>query len=349
MQSKRDILKTLKLLRPYLSIGILYFLCLHALQAQHTRLPPRAYAHADSVALAYLGYGVKNLPTLAYNLTHTLSTDAEKFRAIYTWVCTNIENDYYLNEENQRKRAKLKNPVELKAWNDVMSKRMFSQLLSNQRTVCTGYAYLIKELAQFADIPCEIVDGYGRTIQSNVGGTGRLNHSWNAVQLDDVWYLCDATWSSGAVDTEKREFVKNYDDCYFLADPALFIRNHYPADTAMTMLRTKPTLSEFLGAPLIYKGAFRHHLEPVYPAILEVSIDKGDSLTFQIRRMDPSSSPTLTLAIGKLGSIQLAESSPAREENNIVHLTHAFSYKGRYAVHVMASDELIVSYDVTVK
>ena len=34
-------------------------------------------------------------------------------------------------------------------------------------------------------------------MQANVGGTGVANHSWNAVQLNSNWYLCDATWSSG--------------------------------------------------------------------------------------------------------------------------------------------------------
>ena len=63
--------------------------------------------------------------------------------------------------------------------------------------MCTGYAYLIKEMCFIADLDCEIIDGYARAFDANVNGLESLNHSWNAVKLNNKWYLCDATWSSG--------------------------------------------------------------------------------------------------------------------------------------------------------
>ena len=63
--------------------------------------------------------------------------------------------------------------------------------------MCTGYAYLIKELCFLANIESEIIDGYARTVRSNIDALDMANHSWNAVKLNNKWYLCDATWSSG--------------------------------------------------------------------------------------------------------------------------------------------------------
>jgi transglutaminase/protease-like cytokinesis protein 3 len=96
------------------------------------------------------------------------------------------------------------------------------------------------------DLPPSSFDGYGRTAQSNIRGEGIANHSWSAVQLNRIWYLCDATRSSGAVDVAQSRFMRNFNDCYFLADPDLFVRNHYPLDSSWMLLAKKPTLHDFL-------------------------------------------------------------------------------------------------------
>ena len=51
------------------------------------------FKNADAIAYAFKGNDLSNLPQLAHNLTSNLSNDVEKFRAIYTWVSTNIEGD----------------------------------------------------------------------------------------------------------------------------------------------------------------------------------------------------------------------------------------------------------------
>jgi len=48
---------------------------------------------------------VLNLPILTYRLTQNLNSDAERFRAIYYWVCHNIKGDYHMYNKgiNQRR------------------------------------------------------------------------------------------------------------------------------------------------------------------------------------------------------------------------------------------------------
>jgi transglutaminase/protease-like cytokinesis protein 3 len=167
------------------------------------------FRKADSIARLYPNHSLDDLRSLAVKLTVPLPTDVEKFRAIYTWTCLNIANDYVLFDKNRRMREKFKNnPEELKSWNKGFSRTVFETLRKKKRTVCTGYAYLLRELASHVGISCVIVDGYGRNAIANISGSGSVNHSWTAVHLDNKWYLCDATWSSGAMDMEQKDFVK---------------------------------------------------------------------------------------------------------------------------------------------
>lgn len=183
----------------------------------------------DSIADAYHGYSLTDAMTLTRKLTCALPNDVEKFRAIYKWVCNNIEFDYSLYLENKSNRYRLKSEA-LTKWNDDFNKRVFRTLVYERRTVCTGYAFLLRELCAYAAIKCVIVDGYGRTKSKHP------NHSWNAVQLNNKWYLCDVTWASGYMDMDTMSYKKEYNEKYFLTDPAEFANTHKPLDNAWSLL-----------------------------------------------------------------------------------------------------------------
>lgn len=263
-----------------IAIGLL-ILTAYRLSGQPADLRNINFSRADSIADLYAGHSLNDLRTLSNKLTEPLSTDVEKFRAIYRWVCNNIDNDYALHLKNQRMRAKCKTTGDIEAWNRKMSLMTFKNLVDKKKTVCTGYAYLVKELASRAGISCEIVDGYGRNILSNIGGAGTMNHSWNAVLLNHNWYLCDPTWSAGAYDREQSRYVRKFEPGYFLTDPSLFVRNHYPLDTAWMLVNTvdRPSLQEFLNGPIVYAGLFSHSIEPLHPTTLDVAT-KSQAVTY---------------------------------------------------------------------
>src|SRR5262249_42776774 len=122
--------------------------------------------------------------------------------------------------------------------------------IAKKRTVCTGYAYLVRELALQAGLSCVRIDGYGRAGRSRVD-KAKPNHSWSAIQLNHRWYLCDPTWSSGVIEGPSKKFLKKYDSAFFLADPSQFAQGHYPLDTSWMLLKKKPTLDEFLNRPIM--------------------------------------------------------------------------------------------------
>ncbi len=207
------------------------------------------YAKADSIARSYPGHSLNDLGILAEKLTASLPDDASKFRALYMWVCLNIASDYEMMELNRKKLRTLKGD-KLAKWNKEFSRKAIVTLIGERKTVCTGYAWLIRELALRSRIECEMIYGYGKTSRSNINGKRFLNHTWNAVNLGGRWYLCDAAWSAGKISGETRTFQFNYTDSYFLTDPEQFIRDHYPVDPAWALMERIPPLDFFLRAEL---------------------------------------------------------------------------------------------------
>ena len=305
------------------------------------------YRIADSVAALYPAHSVANLKLLSDKLTLPLATDADKFRSIYRWVCDNIENDYVYHTRNKKKREKLASkPDELREWNREFSRQVFKKLLNERRTVCTGYAWLIKELAYHAGIPCEIVDGYGRNADANIGGPGIPNHSWNAVQLDGKWHLCDATWSSGSIDTQKALFIPRFSEGYFLTTPALFAMNHYPLDTSWLLTDEENTLPQFLNAPLAYRAALEKRLAPVAPATFHTTATKGMPLSFSFS--GPTGLDTIVIEIVR-GSTVTSHKKPLNATHDGLYaFDHTFTSQGKHTVHLNVQGAYMFTYEVVV-
>ena len=227
-------------------LALIFWLIPLTASAQVTDFKEADFGRADSVARLYPNHSLSSLPDLAFKLTSSLEREEEKFRAIFTWVCLNISNNYELYIKNKKGRERCNSETELAAWYAHFGREMFLKLLKDHTTICTGYAYLVRELALAVGIECVIVDGYGRTPGSKLKN-GFPNHNWNAVKLNGKWYLCDPTWASGRIDEPTKGFVTNYDDRFFLMTPEKFITNHFPIDGGWMLIEiNRHTLQEFL-------------------------------------------------------------------------------------------------------
>lgn len=78
--------------------------------------------------------------------------------------------------------------------------------LIKHTSVCEGYAKALKYLLNSAGIKCELLQGTA----INTSGT-KETHAWNAVYLDEKWYLIDSTW----------------DDPIIIGGGSITIRNKY--------------------------------------------------------------------------------------------------------------------------
>ena len=213
-----------------------FFIFTLHLCAQQSDFSNIDFAKAEHFAIMLEGEDLINLPILTYKLTAHLDTDVEKFRAIYFWVTHNIEGDYDLTRTNDKKRARFQeNLLALEDWNHQFKAEIFKRLVEDKQTLCTGYAYLVQKLAKLAGLECKIINGFDLT-NTKKSKEGTLpNHSWNAIKLNEKWYLCDATWSSGFTDMSTFLFEFEYDDSFFLMEPSEFGKTHLPTEEKWTL------------------------------------------------------------------------------------------------------------------
>jgi hypothetical protein len=306
-----------------------------------------SFAKADSIAESLYNHSLKDLDLLSHKLTDGLHTDVEKFRAIYRWVCANIAYDYTSFARNKKQRGKITDPVALAAWNKQIRITIYRNLLDHRKTVCTGYAFLLKALANHAGLQCEIVDGYGRNSQANIRGLAQANHSWNAVRLRGKWYLCDPTWSSGVFDTRQFTFVKRYDDSYFLAAPSSFIYDHYPLDTAWMLTDDRPTPQQFVDRPLVYKAACKYQLDRITPDAFDLQVRKNERCSFSFRALQYGNDCRIELRVGQAGPAFKPKVS--RSADGVFSIEHTFLSRGLQTLHVLVNGDHAFTYTVKIE
>lgn len=299
------------------------------------------------MAERYANHAITDLDLLASRLTSPLPSETAKFRAIYRWVCNNITYDHAMYSRNKEMRSQLTGEA-LGDWNKNLRVKMFQQLARRRRTVCTGYAWLVKELAIRAGLTCVVVDGYGRNISVNIGGEGVPNHTWNAVRLEGQWHLCDPTWSAGVYDMSQGKFIQKFNDAYFLPDPRLFILTHYPLDPRWSIVSEIPPLRQFLDGPLLYSGALHYNVDPVRPETYQRTLSRGDTLVI-LFGMKAMPADRIILFLNHTITSNAAMIEPRESEAQQCKLTKRFPSRGNYKLDVMVNAEWVLSYNVIVK
>ncbi|XP_010126351.1 PREDICTED: kyphoscoliosis peptidase-like, partial [Chlamydotis macqueenii] len=163
-------------------------------------------------------------------ITAKSQSKLEMVRAIWFWLCHNIEYDVdgFLGLSQKI--------------------HMPEQVLQMGRAVCSGYAHLCQEMCREAGLSCVQVPGFGRSPGSRGGQwcqQQKSSHMWNAVELEGQWCLLDACWGAGTVDTDSRLFVPRHDDFFFLTDPEHFIETHWPEDPQWQLLKPPVSWEDF--------------------------------------------------------------------------------------------------------
>lgn len=309
------------------------------------------FCKADSIAKLYAGADLSDVVRLSIMLTQDLDTETEKFRALHSWVCANLEYDHRMYQEITRKRKKLyDDSLALAEWNRKRSKEVWEKLYTEKVTICTGYALLLAQMASAVGIECRIRDGYARSAQSNVLQLSFMNHSWNEVKLDGQWQLCDPTWSSGMVylNDGLATFVPYYNDGYFLAEPAQFYRNHFPANEAWIPNFTGPSPSEFTMGPLLYGSAFKHKVFPKQDSKMHRSYTKKDTLSLELQCLDSIPSGPWYILLDNGFSSREVELIPEIIEGNRLLFQYQFGKAGTYDLLVQLAQYPFASYTIDV-
>lgn len=328
-------------------LGIIIVIFFFETNAQISDFKIINFKKADSVAAIYSNASLQNIPLLAHQLTSNFNTQVEKFRAIHTWVCLNIESDYYLSEATLRKRNRLANNLNtFTKWHTKAQSKVLKKLIRDKKTICSGYAYLLKTLTNLVDIECEIVNGYGRTTERNLMYNAP-NHSWNVVKLHGKYYFADTTQASGYYNLELNLFVKDYNEGYFLPDPVLFSKNHYPLDKKWLLLKEIYSLQNFFNAPIIYGNTYKYGITPLQPKKLINLVQKGTFVSFKFKILNTNSLKEVVIHTTNLSdNITLLNKN---YNNGILELQYIFNRKGYFDVHAKVAENIVTSYSFKVK
>ncbi|TRY60405.1 hypothetical protein DNTS_026832 [Danionella cerebrum] len=206
--------------------------------------------------------GVFEAKKIAHVITEGARNDLEKLRAIWIWLCHNIEYD-------------------IEGFLGISPKVCSSEeVIQKGKGVCSGYSGLCEKMCREMGIECVSVSGYSKGIgyQARERQEEKASdHEWNAVFLDDQWWLLDACWGAGTVDMENKTFVKRYDDFYFLTEPFEFINSHFPDDQSWQLLPIAISMEDFETRPLRTSAFYHFGLTLLQPTQYKTITDNGET------------------------------------------------------------------------
>ena len=187
----------------------------------------------------YNGISVFELASL---LSRYTKTEAEKARIIYSWITYNITYDVsaFLSGDYRNLNTQ--------------------EILKTRTGVCSGFASLYKDLAKAMGLDVVVVDGYAKGY-GYVGNTTEINHAWNAVKINNKWYLLDSTWGAGNINTG--QFNRQFNPYYFATPPSQFILDHFPVKSKWQLLENNYTKQQFDTTPKISPDFFKDGLQLV--------------------------------------------------------------------------------------
>lgn len=165
-------------------------------------------------------------------------------------------------------------------------------VFETRNAVCSGYAKLMQAMAAELDIDVIYVVGDARAALEEGSGLG---HAWNAVFLDEHWYLIDVTWDAGHVGEEG--FVADYGIDYLLTPPNVFGLNHYPDDDKW-QLRVDPiSRGDFLRQPAMTPAFYRQGFELLAPDRSQITVNRRA----EVRLRNPEGLSVLVTAEDQAG------------------------------------------------
>jgi len=183
-----------------------------------------------------------SIENLADYLTAPARNDIEKIRSIYRWITENISYDVHGFRTGNYGNLSPEG------------------VLASGSAVCSGYTGLFGKLASAAGIEVVEINGWAKGIGYKAGDPvdGPTNHAWNAVKIGDGWYLIDSTWGAGSSDGIN--FVRRFDEHYFLTPPEQFIYDHLPENPSWQLLEIVLSKAEFVRLPFVKSIFFRNGL-----------------------------------------------------------------------------------------
>ena len=160
----------------------------------------------------------KSYDELAHRIIEGRSTDYDKVRAIYAWVCKNI------------------------AYATTYSIYHADECYEKRKGVCQAYCELFHYIAKAVGIHSVIIKGRSKEKDGVISDTG---HAWLVAAVgNDKAILMDPTWGSGSVINGEFSHKKSI-WAWFDTDPKFMIFTHFPDVAEYQFLEKRLSYNEF--------------------------------------------------------------------------------------------------------
>ena len=173
------------------------------------------------------------------------ASELEKARMIYVWLAENINYDDHGYNSKQ------------------FGDNSAEGVIKNKLAVCEGFANLYVSLGEKLGLKIikvtGLAKGYDYDGDSYDNVEDASNHAWNAINIDSVWKIFDATWGQGyAFTNSKGKLVskKEVGNEWFNIDPKISIFSHLPEESDKQFLSPTISFEIFLEMPNIVPTAF---------------------------------------------------------------------------------------------
>lgn len=288
--------------------------------AQSINLKTFDYSKADSIAINFPKKKYKSTTEIVAPLTESFVTEHEKFRVIFRWITENIE--YNKSAANAADADKV---------------------VRKNKAVCQGFANLLKEMCESANITCDVIVGYTKTDVKDIERKlKKTDHAWNMVTLNGQKYLVDVTWATSKYNMVTRKFQKDFDEHYFLTPPEKFILDHLPENKKDQLLEKPISKKQFSKSPLLYTDYFHLDIENISPVKgkLKQKITKPFMFNFTTKSNVSISDAHILLDNDKF-------ITPVELKNN--SFSFLFEKEGEHDLTIYLNGKAVAEYIITVK
>ena len=245
----------------------------------------------------------------------------EKSYVVFLWECQNIayDTESYFSGRNV----------------DCSPEGVFR----NGKTVCSGYAHLYKDLAINLELTVECVSCYSKGYGYEPGKKlTQTDHEYNVINLNNNWFPIDSTWGAGHL--EGSTYIKQFNEFYFLANPELLIKSHFPQDEKWQLTQKKYTLQEFMYWPKIYSNFYQYDFNKYFPENGLIELKNENAYKFIVWRKNmknAGANASIYLLSGNCYNQQLKLNYNNYYDDRF-EVDCIFNKKGKYKVQLFGND-----------
>ena len=140
------------------------------------------------------------------------------------------------------------------------------EIFRKRKGASSGYANLYKYLCDQLQMSCQVISGYvkGYEFENRIDASTKIDHTWNAVEIDDHWYFIETMWGAGYLN-EQSIFQHKPNAYYFFPHPNEMIYHHLPEDDRWQLLETPIQMPEYLDMPLLRPLYFDLNIQLISP------------------------------------------------------------------------------------